>query len=112
MFLSLVRPERISSPMTRSAAVTTCRGPSPSAILLTSGTSPCTFSIAFFDAESAPCDRNARLEPAQRPGRLHNRESARFRVPSDQFMRPDLIARYADERLPRYTSYPTAPHFT
>jgi oxygen-independent coproporphyrinogen III oxidase len=27
-------------------------------------------------------------------------------------MRPDLIARYADERLPRYTSYPTAPHFT
>jgi len=27
-------------------------------------------------------------------------------------MRPDLIARYADEKLPRYTSYPTAPHFT
>jgi oxygen-independent coproporphyrinogen-3 oxidase len=27
-------------------------------------------------------------------------------------MRSDLIARYADERLPRYTSYPTAPHFT
>ncbi len=27
-------------------------------------------------------------------------------------MRADLIARYADERLPRYTSYPTAPHFT
>lgn len=27
-------------------------------------------------------------------------------------MRPDLAARYADERLPRYTSYPTAPHFT
>ncbi len=26
-------------------------------------------------------------------------------------MRPDLIARYADQRLPRYTSYPTAPHF-
>ena len=26
-------------------------------------------------------------------------------------MRPDLAARYADERLPRYTSYPTAPHF-
>ena len=26
-------------------------------------------------------------------------------------MRADLIARYADERLPRYTSYPTAPHF-
>ncbi len=26
-------------------------------------------------------------------------------------MRPDLIARYAGERLPRYTSYPTAPHF-
>jgi oxygen-independent coproporphyrinogen-3 oxidase len=24
----------------------------------------------------------------------------------------DLLARYADERLPRYTSYPTAPHFT
>ena len=27
-------------------------------------------------------------------------------------MHPDLIARYADERLPRYTSYPTAPCFT
>src|SRR5690606_29906074 len=27
-------------------------------------------------------------------------------------MRQDLIARYADERLPRYTSYPTAPHFS
>ena len=27
-------------------------------------------------------------------------------------MRPDLVTRYADERLPRYTSYPTAPHFT
>ena len=27
-------------------------------------------------------------------------------------MRPDLIARYAGERLPRYTSYPTAPHFS
>ncbi|MGD9846781.1 MAG: oxygen-independent coproporphyrinogen III oxidase [Variibacter sp.] len=24
----------------------------------------------------------------------------------------DLLARYAGERLPRYTSYPTAPHFT
>jgi oxygen-independent coproporphyrinogen III oxidase len=27
-------------------------------------------------------------------------------------MRPDLIARYADQRVPRYTSYPTAPHFS
>jgi oxygen-independent coproporphyrinogen-3 oxidase len=27
-------------------------------------------------------------------------------------MTPDLIARYAEARLPRYTSYPTAPHFT
>lgn len=26
-------------------------------------------------------------------------------------MRPDLIARYAGQRLPRYTSYPTAPQF-
>jgi oxygen-independent coproporphyrinogen-3 oxidase len=26
-------------------------------------------------------------------------------------MKPDLLARYADQRLPRYTSYPTAPHF-
>ena len=25
---------------------------------------------------------------------------------------PDLAARVIDERLPRYTSYPTAPHFT
>ncbi|MGE0753304.1 MAG: oxygen-independent coproporphyrinogen III oxidase [Variibacter sp.] len=24
----------------------------------------------------------------------------------------NVLARYADERLPRYTSYPTAPHFT
>ncbi|AMA60329.1 oxygen-independent coproporphyrinogen III oxidase [Bradyrhizobium sp. CCGE-LA001] len=27
-------------------------------------------------------------------------------------MRFDLAARYGDERLPRYTSYPTAPHFS
>ena len=27
-------------------------------------------------------------------------------------MRTDLAARYGDERLPRYTSYPTAPHFS
>lgn len=27
-------------------------------------------------------------------------------------MRPDLVSSYGDERLPRYTSYPTAPHFS
>ena len=27
-------------------------------------------------------------------------------------MRDDLRARYGDERLPRYTSYPTSPHFS
>ena len=27
-------------------------------------------------------------------------------------MTPETLARYADSRLPRYTSYPTAPHFT
>ena len=27
-------------------------------------------------------------------------------------MRDDLRARYGEERLPRYTSYPTAPHFS
>jgi oxygen-independent coproporphyrinogen III oxidase len=27
-------------------------------------------------------------------------------------MRPDLAAAYGQERLPRYTSYPTAPHFS
>src|SRR6478609_2226328 len=27
-------------------------------------------------------------------------------------MRADLAASYGDERLPRYTSYPTAPHFS
>src|SRR3569833_661529 len=26
-------------------------------------------------------------------------------------VQPDLFARYADRPLPRYTSYPTAPHF-
>lgn len=26
-------------------------------------------------------------------------------------MRPEFLARYADQRLPRYTSYPTAPNF-
>ena len=31
----------------------------------------------------------------------------------DQYeMRPDLAACYGQERLPRYTSYPTAPHFS
>lgn len=27
-------------------------------------------------------------------------------------MNPDLIARFENQRVPRYTSYPTAPHFT
>jgi oxygen-independent coproporphyrinogen III oxidase len=27
-------------------------------------------------------------------------------------MRPDLAVRYGEDRLPRYTSYPTAPHFS
>src|SRR6185503_9504267 len=27
-------------------------------------------------------------------------------------MRPDLVALYGEERLPRYTSYPTTPHFS
>jgi len=27
-------------------------------------------------------------------------------------MRSDLNIRYGEERLPRYTSYPTAPHFS
>ena len=26
-------------------------------------------------------------------------------------MKADIFARYADRSLPRYTSYPTAPHF-
>ena len=28
-----------------------------------------------------------------------------------QIVTPDIVARYADRPLPRYTSYPTAPHF-
>ncbi len=36
----------------------------------------------------------------------------RSRAGFSRRMRPDLIARYADQRLPRYTSYPTAPHFS
>jgi len=27
-------------------------------------------------------------------------------------LRPEILARYAEQRLPRYTSYPTAPHFS
>jgi oxygen-independent coproporphyrinogen III oxidase len=27
-------------------------------------------------------------------------------------MRPDILARYAEQRLPRYTSYPPSPHFS
>jgi oxygen-independent coproporphyrinogen-3 oxidase len=30
----------------------------------------------------------------------------------DQRLRPELAAYYGQERLPRYTSYPTAPHFS
>ena len=30
----------------------------------------------------------------------------------DRKSRPDLAAYYGQERLPRYTSYPTAPHFS
>ena len=26
-------------------------------------------------------------------------------------MKADILARYADRQMPRYTSYPTAPHF-
>lgn len=33
-------------------------------------------------------------------------------LPSIIHMRPDLNSRYGEERLPRYTSYPTAPHFS
>ena len=32
-------------------------------------------------------------------------------APHLRSMAPALLARYADSRLPRYTSYPTAPHF-
>lgn len=31
---------------------------------------------------------------------------------ADEMMRPELAARLREERLPRYTSYPTAPHFS
>src|SRR3954464_2822380 len=31
---------------------------------------------------------------------------------TDLRMRPDLASCYGQERLPRYTSYPTAPHFS
>ena len=27
-------------------------------------------------------------------------------------IRPDIIARFEGQRAPRYTSYPTAPHFS
>lgn len=30
----------------------------------------------------------------------------------NQDVTPEIVARYADRPLPRYTSYPTAPHFT
>jgi oxygen-independent coproporphyrinogen-3 oxidase len=29
-----------------------------------------------------------------------------------EMLSPDLLRRYADARIPRYTSYPTAPHFS
>jgi oxygen-independent coproporphyrinogen-3 oxidase len=29
-----------------------------------------------------------------------------------EILSPDLLARYGDARIPRYTSYPTAPHFS
>jgi len=37
-----------------------------------------------------------------------------LRVTPDSSIRPpsDLNVRYGEERLPRYTSYPTAPHFS
>lgn len=34
------------------------------------------------------------------------------RAEDEQHMRPDLAVCYGEERLPRYTSYPTAPHFS
>lgn len=34
-----------------------------------------------------------------------------FRLPGTFDVKPEILARYADRPLPRYTSYPTAPHF-
>jgi oxygen-independent coproporphyrinogen-3 oxidase len=39
-------------------------------------------------------------------------ESGLFSFEDRYAMRPDLAACYGQERLPRYTSYPTAPHFS
>jgi len=50
-----------------------------------------------------PTTHKAPVQPPQTP-RLYPREQ-------DVFMNPELLARYDGIRVPRYTSYPTAPHF-
>src|SRR5690606_6465284 len=96
MFLSLVRPDRISSPMTRIAAVTipACAAIRPSPLLQN------------FRVLPEPICAGAKRHSAPPASFAH-----RHRFAGPEAMRPDLAARYADERLPRYTSYPTAPQF-
>jgi oxygen-independent coproporphyrinogen-3 oxidase len=60
-------------------------------------------------AAMIPARRNLRQRKVLHPETGLCRRQKRH--PEVESMSPDLAARYADERLPRYTSYPTAPNF-
>src|SRR6266540_3398935 len=76
MFLSLVRPERISSPMTRTAAVTICCNPSPSPVIwLISDISALLFPDSIFFGNETGLDFAA-VRPATGMHALSQRKDA------------------------------------
>src|SRR4029450_3328328 len=66
------------------------------------------FGAVFERAQGRP--PLAGYECETRGGRCPRRPSIHVRDEHD--MRPNLAACYGQEHLPRYTSYPTAPHFS
>src|SRR5262249_49215735 len=92
MFLSLVRPERISSPITSSAAVTTSWGADELAVVMAarvlaarrSGPSlPCHCALSCFK----PSAGGARSRPSKSPGRAGGRWGGR-QMPGPARLRP------------------------
>src|SRR5215831_18305571 len=97
MFLSLVRPERISSPITSSAAVTTSWGADELAVVMAarvlaarrSGPSlPCHCALSCFKSSAG----GARSRPSKSPGRAGGRWGGR-QMPGPARLRPIAYAR-------------------
>src|SRR5262247_518837 len=97
MFLSLVRPERISSPITSSAAVTGSLGADELAVVMAarvlaarrSGPSlPCHCALSCFKSSAG----GARSRPSKSPGRAGGRRGGR-QMPGPARLRPIAYAR-------------------